>query len=357
MRGQNRSFAKNNRPHYDTSGEIPIAMWGKTNPVRKLISMNKQVCSVGYVLGLLLLLCPLTTLAQGKKADAKKQSTVTTWVNVPATGSLPAGVSHHSYRSASMGHDVGYCIYLPPGYADSPTQRYPVVYSLHGAGGDETRSLLAAEVLHEGILAKRWPEMIIVFPNGGKTTLYKDSADGKSMAETTVIKELIPHIDATYRTIAARHGRCIEGFSMGGRGSTKLAFKYPDMFCSLFNQAGNVYHVTELFDSPPSESYRDYLGPEKQRYIDNDPYKLLETNIDKIKGRLRIQIFCGTKDDGHLPSIREFHSALLKAGIDHSYFEIEGMAHERSKMINQYRSIWFDYHVESLKLAAANTGK
>ena len=55
---------------------------------------------------------------------------------------------------------------------------------------------------------------------------------------------------------------------MGGRGSTKLAFKYPDMFCSLFNQAGNVYHVTEFFDSPPAEGYREYLGTDKQRYID-----------------------------------------------------------------------------------------
>lgn len=317
------------------------------------MSMNRQVCSFSLALGFLLFVISRPALAQAKKAAAKKQNTVTTWVNAPPAGSLPAGVSHHTYRSASMGHDVGYCIYLPPGYETNSAQRYPVIYSLHGAGGDETKGLLAAEVLQEGIVAKRWPEMIIVFPNGGKTTLYKDSADGKSMAETTVIKELIPHVDATYRTIAARHGRCIEGFSMGGRGSTKLALKYPDLFCSLFNQAGNVYHVTDFLDSPPAEGYRDYLGTDKQHYIDNDPYQLLAKNLDKIKGRLRIQIFCGTQDDGHLPSIREFHAHLLKTGIDHTYFEIEGLAHERSKMINQYRSIWFDYHVESLKLAAA----
>ena len=116
------------------------------------------------------------------------------------------------------------------------------------------------------------------------------------------------------------------------------------MFCSLFNQAGNVYHVSELFDAPPNDDYRRHLGPDKQRYIDNDPYLLLEKNLDRIKGRLRIQIWCGTQDDGHLPSVREFHAALLKAGVDHTYFEIEGLAHERPKMINQYRAIWFDYH-------------
>ena len=136
---------------------------------------------------------------------------------------------------------------------------------------------------------------------------------------------------------------------MGGRGSTRLSLKYPEMFCSLFNQAGNVFHVADLYDPTAKDAY---LGPDKQRYIDNDPYLLLEMNLDKIKGRLRIQIFCGTQDDGHLPSIREFHAALLNAGVDHTYLEIEGLAHERPKMINQYRAIWFDYHVESLRLAA-----
>jgi enterochelin esterase-like enzyme len=302
----------------------------------------------------------VTTLAgaqQGRTKAAKKQTTeATVWVNTPAPGTMPLGVSHRTYFSQAMGHDVGYCIYLPPGYGDSPARRYPVIYNLHGAGGDETRGLLAAEVLDEGIRAKRWPEMILVFPNGGKSTLYKDSIDGKSLPETSLIKELIPHIDSTYRTIAARHGRCIEGFSMGGRGSTRLALKHPEMFCSLFNQAGNVYHVSDLFDSPPNEDYRTYLGPDKQRYLDNDPYLLLAKNVDRIKGKLRIQIFCGTRDDGHLPSIRDFHAALLKADIDHTYMEIEGLAHDRTKMINQYRPIWFDYHVESLRLAAKTAG-
>jgi endo-1,4-beta-xylanase len=287
------------------------------------------------------------------KAAKKAASSETKWVNPPAPGTLPPGVSHKTYFSRSMGHAVGYCIYLPPGYETETARRYPVIYDLHGAGGDETRGLLAAEVLHEGIKSGRWPEIILVFPNGGKTTHYKDSYDGKSMSETTFIKELLPHIDSTYRTIAARHGRCIEGFSMGGRGSTRLALKYPELFCSLFNQAGNVFHTAELFDSPPNEEYRTYLGPDKQRYLDNDPYLLLAKNLDQIKGRLRIQIFCGTQDDGHLPSVREFHAALLKAGVDHTYLEIEGLAHNRAQMINQYRPIWFDYHVESLRIAAA----
>jgi enterochelin esterase-like enzyme len=314
--------------------------------------MSRRLISIWTVALLLFVTVPALSQQSPSRPAKTRSSDATVWVNPPAPGSLPAGVTHHTYFSQAMGCDVGYCIYLPPGHRDDTSVRYPVIYSLHGAGGDETRGLLAAEVLDEGIRAKRWPELILVFPNGGKATLYKDSYDGKSLPETTLIKELIPHIDSTYRTIAARHGRCIEGFSMGGRGSTRLALKYPELFCSLFNQAGNVYHVSELFDAPPHANYRTYLGPDKQRYIENDPYLLLNQNLDRIKGKLRIQIFCGTLDDEHLPSIRLFHAALLEAGVDHTYLEIEGVAHERAKMVNQYRAIWFDYHVESLRLAA-----
>jgi enterochelin esterase-like enzyme len=240
-------------------------------------------------------------------------------------------VTHHTYFSGSMKHDVGYCIYLPPDYLTATAARYPVIYNLHGAGGNELHGFEEAQILDRGIRSGKFPPMILVMPNGGKATLYKDSHDGKFMGETTIVKELIPHIDKSYRTIAARHGRCIEGFSMGGRGSTRLAMKYPDMFCSLFNQSGNVAHVA---DSYPNA----YLGPDKKRYIDNDAYLLLTKNLDRIKGRLRIQMWCGTQDPGHLPTVREFHQALLAAGVDHTYMEIEGLAHKRTEMVARYHT-------------------
>jgi S-formylglutathione hydrolase FrmB len=85
----------------------------------------------------------------------------------------------------------------------------------------------------------------MVLPNGG-WTWYKNSWDGRFPVETSVVDELIPHIDQTYHTLAARWGRCAEGYSMGGRGSTRLALKYPELFCSLHNQAGNVPHTAEM---------------------------------------------------------------------------------------------------------------
>jgi endo-1,4-beta-xylanase len=292
--------------------------------------------------------------AEGQ-ANARLRNSDDMWVAKSIPAQLPTGVTHHTYHSACMKRDVGYCIYLPPSYEKSPEKRYPVIYTLHGATGNEMSSIDSAKVLHDGIISGRWPEIILVTPNGGRATLYMDTADGRFMAETTFMKELIPHIDQTYRTIAARHARCIEGFSMGGRGSTMLAMKYPEMFCSLFDQAGNVYPVAQQFDDPATTAeMKQGIGPDRQKWIDYDPYLNLKKNLNLIKnGGLRIQIFCGTKDDGHLPSIRDFHKALLDAGVDHTYMEIEDMAHERKKMIAQYSAIWFDYHVESMRRAAA----
>ncbi|MBL8178760.1 MAG: hypothetical protein JNK48_29060 [Bryobacterales bacterium] len=289
-------------------------------------------------------------LAQGPSGADPNAGTV--WVNVPKAGTLPAGVTHHVYRSASMGHDVGFLIYLPPQYASEPERRFPVIYNLHGAGGNELHGQLAAEILHEGIVAKRWPPMILAMPNGGKYTFYKDSANGKYMGETTIVRELIPHVDRTFRTIAGREGRAIEGFSMGGRGATRLAMKYPDLFCSLFNQAGNVYHTSEQYDPSKPDVYpNNYLGKDRQRYVENDTFLLLQANVEKIRNRMRIQIACGTKDDGHLKTVREFHQALLNADVDHTYLEIESLAHEQSKMLQLYRPVWFDYHAESFRRA------
>lgn len=74
----------------------------------------------------------------------------TVWVNQPKPGQLPAGVTHHAYFSPSMKHDIGYCIYLPSDYA-AGAARYPVIYNLHGAGGNELHGFDEAALLDAGI--------------------------------------------------------------------------------------------------------------------------------------------------------------------------------------------------------------
>ena len=306
--------------------------------LRSMFSMTRLLVAIA-----LIAFCSSVS-AQKSKAKPNQANTDDMWVT-PVGAELSTGVTHQILHSASMKRDVGFCIYLPPSYATRSGQRYPVIYHLHGAGGNETRSVYSAKVLHEGILAGKLPEVIMVFPNGGRSTMYQDSGDGRFMAETMMIKELIPHIDSTYRTIADRKARCIEGFSMGGRGSTHLAMKYPELFGSLFNQSGNVYHVSDVSKAP-----NPYLGSDPERLKANDPYLNLTKNLDYIKANLRIQVACGTADPDHLTTVREYHAALTSAGVAHGYFEVEGLDHNQKKMIDGRINTWFDFQIESLKL-------
>ena len=295
-------------------------------------------------------------VAQQKKNKKKKPSGPSiVWVNSPKPSQtpLPANTRHLTFHSNLVNQDIGYCIYLPNDYANGKKQ-YPVIYNLHGNGGNEFTGVEAVSLLHKGIEDGRWPPMIMVLPNGGHSTFYKNSADGRFPIESIFITEFIPHIEKTYRVIANRTGRCIEGFSMGGRGATRLAMKYPEMFCSLFCQAGNVPHLLEIFDeADPATRKTMLLGPDRKTWEADDVYALTKKNARRIKKNVRIQIACGTKDSGHIRTIRDWHQHLLSLNIDHTYLEIEGLAHRRTQMMGQYEATWFDYHVESLRRAQA----
>lgn len=275
------------------------------------------------------------------------------WINEPKPNQLPLpeGVTHATFHSELVDQDVGYCVYLPPGYAESD-ERYPVIYSLHGNGGNEFTCVNAAPVLQDGITSGRWPAMIMVFPNGGHSTFYKNSHDGKFPIESIVLDELIPYIDATYRTVPKRTHRAIEGFSMGGRGSTRLAVKHPDMFCSLFCQAGNVPHLLEMFDeAEPGTVAHPMLGKDRANYEADDVYAVTRKNAGKIKKQLFIQIACGTKDGGHIKTIRDWHALLRELNIDHTYIELDRLGHKRTEMIRRMRPVWFDHHVTAMARA------
>lgn len=292
----------------------------------------------------------------GAKSKRAKSGPSISWVNPPTDKHLPLtpGATHKTFKSKLAGQDVGFVIYLPPQYETNRQMRFPVIYNLHGNGGNELTSTNVVEVLHEQISSGQIPPLIMVLANGGHSTFYKDSFDGKFPIESILITELIPHIDQHYRTIASGDARCIEGFSMGGRGAARLAVKYPEMFCSLFCQAGNVPRLLDTFDQmTQQEREKHLLGPNRSKWEKDDVYAVTEFNRAKIRKHLRIQIACGTKDGGHLPTVRDWHDHLVDQGIDHTYLELQGLAHNRNEMIEQLKPIWFDGHVTALRNAGA----
>ncbi|MBC8356125.1 MAG: 1,4-beta-xylanase [Planctomycetes bacterium] len=178
------------------------------------------------------------------KTDPEKQPAPFSWVNPLPDGKYPL-VQHATFESPSMAIDVGYCIYLPPQYGDRdrPERRFPVVYYLHGGRpGSEIKSVGLSSYVHEAVASGKVPPAIYVFVNGGEVSHY-DYPEKKSLGEDVFTSELIPHVDRTYRTIADRSGRGLEGFSQGGRGTTRIMFKHPQLFCSA--APGGAGHATE----------------------------------------------------------------------------------------------------------------
>jgi len=179
------------------------------------------------------------SLCQQKPKAAKKRKKVQrpfNWVspaNLESLGKIAKGLRHATFESPSMGIEVGYHIYLPPGYEKDEKRRYPVVFHLHGGRpGGEYKSVNLAGFVDKAIRAKKLQPTIYVFPNGGPMSWYNYPKLENGLGEDVFVKELLPHIDKTYRTIGGREGRAIEGFSQGGRGTTRILMKYPELWCS-----------------------------------------------------------------------------------------------------------------------------
>jgi S-formylglutathione hydrolase FrmB len=175
----------------------------------------------------LMIIAALATLAATLSAAVSDPETWT-W-NDPREYTIP-GLQHQTFASAAMKRTVGFCIYLPPQYEREPERRFPVAYFLHGSGGTESSDAGLAGNVHAAVVAGVIPPIIYVFPNGGKQSGYRDWEDGRVMSETLIIKELIPHVDAHFRTRPEAQSRAVCGFSMGGGGAIRFALKYPDLF-------------------------------------------------------------------------------------------------------------------------------
>lgn len=196
-------------------------------------------------------------------------------------------------------------------------QACPVVYILHGHGGDyrawinKTRPDLPA-------LADRYG-MIFVMPDG-RNSWYWDSPERPDMQmESFFTHELVPYIDANYPTMAEPSKRAITGLSMGGHGALWLAMRHPDIWGSAGSMSGGV----DIRPFPKSWNMPDWLGARDanpQRWEDHTVINLVPT----LKpGQLNITFDCGV-DDFFAGVNRDLHARLLEAGIPHDYTERPG---------------------------------
>lgn len=260
-----------------------------------------------------------------------KQLLTLLWMALAATCFAQQGIVKESLKvkSATLGKDVEYNIYLPADYETS-TRRYPVLYLLHGYTDDETAwtqfgeaNRIADRMLQSGEITP----MIIVMPDAG-VSWYVNSADGKVMYEDFFVKELIPHIDATYRSRSSREFRAVAGLSMGGHGSLIMAMKHPDLFVAAAPLSAGILTEDEIV-AMPDENWDEVFGPPygkglkaKERLtahlFQNWILKIVETaNADELK-KVKYYIDCGD-GDFLIKGNMALHAAMIDKKVPHEF--------------------------------------
>jgi len=225
---------------------------------------------------------------------------------------VPHGeVRIHWYLSKTTGTYRKCMVYTPPGYDLQTTERYPVLYLQHGAGESElgwTTQGKANFILDNLIAEGKARPMIIVMDNGyaprpGAENPYRPGG-GDNLFSELVTMELIPMIDADYRTLANRENRAIAGLSMGGGQALNTGLGHPELFASVatFSGGGRGLNIET-----------SYSGVFKDSDKFNSTYKLFF-------------IGCGTLESGY-DSMKDFHEALTSHGVNNTWSEPVG-SHE-----------------------------
>jgi enterochelin esterase-like enzyme len=246
------------------------------------------------------------------------------------------------FKSAAVGDEVSFYIYLPPGYQSS-NKRYPVVYWLHGAYGRPYSATPIVQRLDAAIREGTAPEMIVVScldPTG--LSMWTNSKDGRLPMETLIIEELIPHVDVNYRTIANRRGRAIEGFSMGGYGSAYLGIKYRHLFSSVSVLAGAL-HTPETFRERRRAIFDNVFSGDIDYATERSPWKIIERDASAVRGKIKMRIFVGA-DDGLLEWNRNYHTLLDKLGLEHEWGVVPNSPHDLEILMQNWAGNFFDYY-------------
>jgi len=244
-------------------------------------------------------------------------------IEVPSPGEgfyLPKDVPHgdiraHSYFAKSTGKIRRCFVYTPPDYDTNPTARYPVLYLLHGMGEDARAwpdQGRVGFILDNLIAGGKAKPMLIVMDDGGITP---GAMTGPRRGRTpmfwdnfapVLFGDIIPMIDATYRTNPDRDHRAIAGNSLGGTQTLEFTPSHLDTFAYI-----GCFSAPFGYPQVPS-GFNGLLG---------DPAAFAK----QVKV---LFISYGNAGDLAARGSQAFHHALEKAGIKHVYYESPGTAHE-----------------------------
>jgi len=270
------------------------------------------------------------------------------------------------FFSPALGVEKHYVVYLPPSYATAPARRYPVAYYLHGLTGNEADwvSLASIDVVTDSLIASGTPEMMLVMPDGDDgwytnweetpqpygtclvDTLLNRAAPALCVAqaryEDYIARDLVRHVDSTYRTLADRGHRGIAGLSMGGYGAVTIALEHPDVFSAAASHSGVLspllagphpfatparYHTSIDSLAAGWKGMWGAIAPAFGRTITawaaRDPARLARRLAAGGGPMPALFLDVGTQD-GLADQSRALHAELAGLGISHAYAEWPG---------------------------------
>jgi enterochelin esterase-like enzyme len=186
------------------------------------------------------------------------------------------------------------------------------------------------------ITAGKLPPCLVVFVNGLEMGMYVDWADGSAPVESMIVRDLLPHVDAAYRTVAKREGRLLDGFSMGGYGAARLGFKYPELFRAV-SIVGAGPLQTELKSTPRAsrlqaeELLRRVYGGDQATFRAVGPRALAEQNAKTVSQGTLVRMVIGEQDETFAYN-QDFHRHLETLGIPHTWTVLPGLGHDPDRV-------------------------
>ncbi len=262
-------------------------------------------------------------------------------IEIPATDEefyalkdVPHGLVSENIYFSKITNSFRRCfVYTPAGYEKDAKTRYPVLYLQHGSFEDETgwaSQGKAGLILDNLIAAGKAVPMIIVIDNGYAYNSQTGENTGRpaSVFEEVMINEIIPMIDAKFRTIGDRKHRAIAGLSMGANQTMRIIMNNLDKFSNYGGFSGTSNY-------PSTEEI--------------DPATFLDGKFnDGNAFNKQIKVFwlgLGTKEPNPFPgSVGAFRKMLEKQGIKYVYYESQGTAHEWltwRRSLHQYAQLLF----------------
>ncbi|MDE6461371.1 MAG: esterase family protein [Muribaculaceae bacterium] len=216
--------------------------------------------------------------------------------------------------SPSMQKNIPNLVILPEGY--DHTQRYPVIYLLHGHGGNYNSWLRQVKPELPHIASHH--KIIMVCPDGATSWYWDSPVDPSIRYETYVARELTGAIDSLYSTVTSPAGRAITGFSMGGHGALWLGLRHQDTFGACGATSGGV----DIRPFPDSWNMKRSLGEYHEHPEVWDSHTVIN-QLHLYRPGLAVIVDCGTEDFFYRVNER-LHAEMLYRNIPHEYITRPG---------------------------------